>query len=64
MDNTDNTLLLILNPEAGLRYARKFLPEIIALFTDVYKRQALYSLPKSGGTRPNSLKNTAKGSNA
>ena len=56
MDNTDNTLLLILNPEAGLRYARKFLPEIIALFTD--------SLPKSGGTRPNSLKNTAKGSNA
>ena len=34
MDNTDNMLLLILNPEAGLRYARKFLPEIIALFTD------------------------------
>ena len=59
MDNTDNMLLLILNPEAGLRYARKFLPEIIALFTDYG-----YSLPKSGGTRPNSLKNTAKGSNA
>lgn len=48
MDNTDNTLLLILNPEAGLRYARKFLPEIIALFTD-YGYQCLVFVTENGG---------------
>ena len=48
MDNTDNTLLLILNPEAGLRYARKFLPEIIALFTD-YGYQCLVFVTEKRG---------------
>ena len=48
MDSTDNTLLLILNPEAGLRYARKFLPEIIALFTD-YGYQCLVFVTKKRG---------------
>ena len=48
MDSTDNTLLLILNPEAGLRYARKFLPEIIALFTD-YGYQCLVFVTEKRG---------------
>ena len=48
MDNTDNMLLLILNPEAGLRYARKFLPEIIALFTD-YGYQCLVFVTEKRG---------------
>ena len=51
MDNTDNTLLLILNPEAGLRYARKFLPEIIALFTD-YGYQCLVFVTEKRGDAP------------
>lgn len=63
MDNTDNTLLLILNPEAGLRYARKFLPEIIALFTG-YGYQCLVFVTEKRGDATEFVKNTAKGSNA
>lgn len=48
MDCTDNTLLLILNPEAGLRNARKLLPEIIATFTD-YGWQCLVFVTEKRG---------------
>lgn len=48
MNEPDKTLLLILNPEAGMRSARRLLPDIIALFYD-YGWQSLVCVTQKRG---------------